>query len=191
MTGPSGRYASVKRSSRGTGRCSTSPAPTRRRPSNQPRDSLRHSVLTRPHAGVCRKLTDRWARTNAICSAALIGLTTGFRAAGRIGSLEGLKDMPPVNAAGCCPGVCDSRYADDMSPPGGSLSGSGRHQPVAAGMSSARPWVWTSGGYLHISACRLSSGGVVCGAGVGASLPSASPGVSGAPGGTAAGPRCS
>jgi hypothetical protein len=36
---------------------------------------LRHSVFTLPQAGVCRKLTDRWDRTNAKCSVVLIGQT--------------------------------------------------------------------------------------------------------------------
>ncbi len=67
--------------SRGIGRYRTSPAPTSCRPSYQPKDSLRHSILTRPHAGVCRKLTDCCVYTNAKCSAALIGLTVRLIAA--------------------------------------------------------------------------------------------------------------
>ena len=39
------------------------------RPSNQPSDSARQSVFSRPHAGVCRKLPER-ASTNARCCAA-------------------------------------------------------------------------------------------------------------------------
>ena len=109
MRGPSGRQARVKRSRRGTGRCRTRPAPTRRRPSNQPRDSPRHSALTCAHAGVWRKPADRRARTNARCSAAPIGAMV--RPAGRADELE---DMAPAKGAGCCRGVCGCGYAEDM-----------------------------------------------------------------------------
>jgi len=56
------------------------PAPTSVEPSNQPSDSERHSVLTRPHAGVCRKLTARCrstlcCSTKRRCSSAVIGRT--------------------------------------------------------------------------------------------------------------------
>src|SRR4029450_5183339 len=47
------------------------PAPTGPSvPLNQPTDSLRHSLLTRPHAGVWRKLTEGCAALNSRCRSA-------------------------------------------------------------------------------------------------------------------------
>ena len=47
----------------GTGRCSTSAAPTSEPDeSRQPIDSERHSDFTAPQAGVCRKLAERCPR---------------------------------------------------------------------------------------------------------------------------------
>ena len=59
----------------------------RRRPTssparNQPIDSCRHSLLTSPHAGVCRKLALGWASMKARWSAArIVRTTTGSRRA--------------------------------------------------------------------------------------------------------------
>jgi hypothetical protein len=41
-------------------------------PLNHPTDSLRHSFLTCPHAGVWRKLTEGWAALNSRCRSASI-----------------------------------------------------------------------------------------------------------------------
>lgn len=115
------------RSSHGTGRCRTSPAPTSCPPSYQPTDSLRHSGLD---AAPCRGLQEA---DRALClderqvlgcaDRPTVRLTlartrtrtrTRTLATGAPFVVVRCRSRLPVKAAWCSQPVCGFRYADDM-----------------------------------------------------------------------------
>jgi hypothetical protein len=69
-------------------------------PLNHPTDSLRHSFLTCPHAGVWRKLTEGWAALNSRCRSASMVRTeraTGENVIPDVGSRLAYRPLPRPN----------------------------------------------------------------------------------------------